>query len=267
MDTILREAQRLWPGAGTVTLKQSGQGQSHDIYLVTLSNSSQIIARVARQPDSLGLEKSAIEVLTHIKTSSSNCQIPKVHWHNLDQSREIPPIILEDFVPGRLLSIWNSSISKACQNAFLDSLAQFLLDLWSIEPLTRTTAQPLQNTYPEWLESEVDRGISRCLNRTANWGTASDYLVMRSMIPQIAHGLEFPSRNAIVHGDMNAHNFMVNENLELTGYVGPNYLRSLPTYTHELVLLIGIGRSRLLYQPWSNFHGSSLTCRAGTTME
>jgi RIO-like serine/threonine protein kinase len=42
---------------------------------------------------------------------------------------------------------------------------------------------------------------------------------MRSLIPHFTRGIGKITKIGIAHGDMNAYSFMVNEDLELTGYV------------------------------------------------
>ncbi|THY80950.1 hypothetical protein D6C93_09723, partial [Aureobasidium pullulans] len=215
-NTIIAEAQRLRSGDGSVTLEHSSlseQGRSHYIFVVTLADDSKMIARVARTQGSENLERRAINTLEHIKASNTDCQVPRIHWHNLDQPREVPPVILEDFIQGRSLNVWNSAIPEELQHAFLDSLAQFLLDLWYIEAPESPSASSTVRPYSNWLENEIDKAIRRCITGSGKWGTASDYLVMRSMIPQIAHRFDDFQTIGIAHGDMNAHNFIVNESV------------------------------------------------------
>ncbi|THX71698.1 hypothetical protein D6D04_09407 [Aureobasidium pullulans] len=237
-DIIIAEAQRLRFGDGSVTLEHSSlseQGRSHYIFVVTLADDSKIVARVARTQGTEKLERRAINTLKHIKASNTDCQVPRIHWHNLDQPREIPPVILEDLIQGRSLNIWNSAIPKELQHAFLDSLAQFLLDLWYVEAPESASASSTVRTYSNWLENEIDKAIRRCITGSGKWGNVSDYLVMRSMIPQIAHHLDDFQTIGIAHGDMNAHNFIVNERLELMGYVNTIYPR-YPAYLRYSVV-------------------------------
>ncbi|KEQ96676.1 hypothetical protein AUEXF2481DRAFT_650227 [Aureobasidium subglaciale EXF-2481] len=70
---------------------------------------------------------------------------------------------------------------------------------------------------------------------TGKWGKTSDYIVMRSMIPQIAQHLNVFSMIGIAHGDMNAHNFIVKERLELKEYVKDICL-CYQTYLHLSVI-------------------------------
>lgn len=65
----------------------------------------------------------------------------------------------------------------------------------------------------------MDRAIRRCISGTARWGKTADYLAMRSMMPYFAQDLDGLSMARIAHGDMNAHNFIVSQGFELTGYV------------------------------------------------
>jgi hypothetical protein len=85
-------------------------------------------------------ERRPIDVVQHIKKQNLDCRIPIIHWHNLDEPLKIPCIILMDLVPGGALSTWNASIPTNSRYIFLDSLAQFLLELWSTNATETTHA-------------------------------------------------------------------------------------------------------------------------------
>jgi aminoglycoside phosphotransferase (APT) family kinase protein len=130
----------------------------------------------------------------------------------------MPRIILMDLVPGRALSVWNSSIPINSRHTFLDALAQFLLELWSTNATGRTNASDNNLFHSRWLENLVDKAIARCITSSGRWGIASDYLVMRFLIPHYTLGVGEFTKLKIAHGDLNAHNFMVDEEFELTGF-------------------------------------------------
>ena len=65
-------------------------------------------------------------------------------------------------------------------------------------------------TYREWLREEVDRGLWRTLQGTANWGDPIHYLNRRSKIDELVPD---PDDGTLVirHGDLSALNVIVNE--------------------------------------------------------
>jgi hypothetical protein len=87
------------------------------------------------------------------------------------------------------------------------------LQLWS----TAAPSVPEQTSlYSAWLTESLDRGLRRTLNGTARWGDAIDYLIMRSMIPKFVEFDEYIGVG-FAHGDLNAHNIMINDDFHLTG--------------------------------------------------
>ncbi|KAI5238321.1 hypothetical protein E4T42_09006 [Aureobasidium subglaciale] len=110
-----------------------------------------------------------------------------------------------------------------------------VVDLWWIEGPGSVSASPTIKPYSRRPENEIDKAIRRCIAGTGKWGKASDYIVMRSMIPQIAQHLNVFSMIGIAHGDMNAHNFIVKERLELKEYVKDICL-CYQTYLHLSVI-------------------------------
>lgn len=219
-DIIVDECQRLRPGeiVGTVEPTEV-QGRAHDVYVVSFTNDSRLIARVARLEQKLELEKHALAIIQHIRERNPHCRLPTTYWHNLDQPHNGSLIVLQDLIPGRPLSVWNSDIPEKFRHTFLDALAQFLFDLWSTEAPGSVDASATMITYAEWLENRIDNAIRRCINGTARWGKAFDYLVMGSLIPHYTREVGEITKVGIAHGDMNAYNFMVNEEFDLTGYV------------------------------------------------
>jgi hypothetical protein len=219
-DAVVNECQRLRPGETITTIEPTDfQGRAHDVYLVSLTNGSKLIARVARSEQDAEFERRALDIIQHIKKHNPRCHLPMTYWHNLDQPNRTHIIVLQDLLPGKPLSVWNSSIPTKSRHTFLDALAQFLFDLWSTDAPRSENASATVISYTEWLEDKIDNAISRCINGTGRWGKASDYLVMRSLIPHYTRGIGKITKAGIAHGDMNAYNFMVNEKLELTGYV------------------------------------------------
>lgn len=223
---ILPQARSLRPGTGTVILhpgNTSQIGRSHDIYIVTLTDTSQILARVAKSQHNLALERRGVDMLEHIASVNPNCRVPKVYWHNLDRQQQNSPrenmIVLQELIPGKPLSVWNSLIPKSQQIRFLDSLAGFLVELWSTPVSESLDTNIPSKSYSQWLEDTIDKSIKRCITGTGKWGTTSDYLVMRSMIKHHSDDVDHVMEYGIAHGDLHAHNILVDERLELTGYV------------------------------------------------
>ncbi|KAI5274689.1 hypothetical protein E4T47_02304 [Aureobasidium subglaciale] len=193
-EVVVQECKRLRPHDTITSIEPcQGKGCLHIFWILSFANSPQLIARVAREHQIVELEKCDIDILQHIEKHSPNCPVPRIHWHNLDQTSKLP------------------SISSRC--VFLDGLARCLVDVWSTEALTATPTL----SYSTWLENDIDRAIRRCITGSNRWGKLSDYLVMRSLIPYHSRGVDHFKRISIAHGDMNAYNFMVNEAFELTG--------------------------------------------------
>lgn len=223
---ILPQARSLRPGTGTVTLdpgNTSQIGRSHDIFIVTLADTSQILARVAKPQHNLALERRGVNILKHIASVNPDCRVPKVYWHNLDKQQQNSPrenmIVLQELISGKPLGVWNSLIPQSQQIRFLNSLAGFLVELWST-PASRITEPELPAIpYSKWLEDMIDKAIKRCITGTGKWGTTHDYLVMRSMIKHYSDDVDHVMEYGTAHGDLHAHNILVGERLELTGYV------------------------------------------------
>ncbi|KAI5250183.1 hypothetical protein E4T43_00125 [Aureobasidium subglaciale] len=215
-EVVVQECKRLRPHDTITSIEPcQGKGCLHIFWILSFANSPQLIARVARKHQIVELEKCGIHILQHIEKHSSNCPVPRIHWHNLDQTSKLPSIVIQSFVPGRSLGIWNPSIPKSSRCVFMDGLARFLVDVWSIKASTATPTL----SYSTWLENDIDRAIRRCITGSNRWGNLSDYLVMRSLIPYHSRGVDHFKEISIAHGDMNAYNFMVNEAFELTGVV------------------------------------------------
>ncbi|KAL2813134.1 hypothetical protein BJX63DRAFT_421429 [Aspergillus granulosus] len=71
--------------------------------------------------------------------------------------------------------------------------------------------------YSTWLTESLDRGLRRTLRGTARWGSAINYLIMRSMIPDYAAEYDEYSGIGFAHGDLNAYNIMKSDEFHLTG--------------------------------------------------
>ncbi|CAD0095639.1 unnamed protein product, partial [Aureobasidium mustum] len=118
-----------------------------------------------------------------------------------------------------IVTLADGSKIIARQICFLDSLAGFLVELWSIPGLGCVGAETPNVPYSKWLQDMLDRAIKRCITGTGKWGTTRDYLVMRSMIGYYAYDYDYIAEYGIAHGDLHANNIMVNDLLQLTGYV------------------------------------------------
>lgn len=201
-DIIVDECQRLRPGETVETIEPTEfQGCAHDVYVVSLTNNSRFIARVARPGQDAELEERALKIMQHIRKHNPHCRLPTTHWHNLDQTHSDSLIVLQDLVPGRPLSVWNSDIPEELRYTFLDALAQFLFDLWSTEASESVGTSATVITYAKWLEDRIDNGIRRCINGTGRWGKAFDYLVMRSLIPHYTREIGEITQVGIAHGE------------------------------------------------------------------
>ncbi|KEQ91957.1 hypothetical protein AUEXF2481DRAFT_43653 [Aureobasidium subglaciale EXF-2481] len=113
-EVVVQECKRLRPH-DTITSIQpcQGKGCSHNLWIISFANSPQLIARVAQEHQILELEKRGIGILQHIEKHTPNCPVPRIHWHNVDQTSKHPSIVIQSFVPGRSLGTWNSSIPKS----------------------------------------------------------------------------------------------------------------------------------------------------------
>lgn len=169
-------------------------GRSHDIFIVTLADGSKIIARVAKPHHIHSLERRGVQILKHIASSNPNCLVPKVCWHNLDETSGEGMIVLQELIHGKPLSVWNASIPHTQQLRFLNSLAGFLVELWST-PTTRPETPKIP--YSKWLQDMLDKAIKRCITGTGKWGTTIDYLVMRSMIGYYSCDYDYITEYAI----------------------------------------------------------------------
>lgn len=282
---ILPQARSLRPGTTKITLSPgntSQVGHSHDIFIVTLADSSKIIARVAKSHHIHSLERRGVQILKHIASSDPNCLVPKVYWHNLDDEQQRISaegmVVLQELVSGKPLSVWNSSLPHSQQMRFLNSLAGLLVELWSIPVLGCVGQDTPDIPYSQWLQDMVDRAIKRYITGSSKWGNTRDYLVMRSMIGYYAYDYDHIAEYGIAHGDLHANNIMVNDLLELTGYVFK--IAYYPLYSHsstissssplihktQTVSLTGIGLLKLLSQQSSNSHGLLPMCLVGITM-
>ncbi|KEQ58823.1 uncharacterized protein M437DRAFT_58321 [Aureobasidium melanogenum CBS 110374] len=232
---ILPQARLLRPGTGPVTLSpgnSSQEGCSHNIFIVTLADSSHIIARVAKSHNFDSLERNGVDMLNHITSLRPELKVPKVLWHNLDSKQEQTPreftIVLQDLIPGKPLGSWNELIPQSQQMCFLDSLARFLVELWSIPTSGTIETEVPALLYSQWLENMIDKAIRRCITGDSRWGTTRDYLVMRSLISYYASPHDHITEYGIAHGDMHALNIMVDERLELSGVVDWDWTFTAP---------------------------------------
>jgi trans-aconitate methyltransferase len=133
-DVVVNEYQHLRPGEAVATIEPTAfQGRAHDVYLVSLTDSSKLIARVARSEQDAEFERRALDVTQHIKKHNPHCRLPITHWHNLYQPERTSIIVLQDLITGKPLGVWNSSLPTRSRHTFLDALAQFLFGLWSTD--------------------------------------------------------------------------------------------------------------------------------------
>lgn len=213
---ILQLCEIIRPGVAVATIKKIGQGGSHSLYSVRFQSDTTWVARVCDYMNA-ALEKRAITVLKHLTALETSSLIPKVQGSNLEHNDPaLSCVVLLDFYEGKPLHIWNSELSSTSRNMFLNDLAEFLLDLWSAPP-PHELCKGVEPNYTRWLVGQVDRGIKRCINKSAAWGDAIDYLIMRATIQDFSSDMDQKTGLAISHGDMNADNFITNDRLKLVG--------------------------------------------------
>lgn len=152
----------------------------------------------------------AVEKLQYVKEHRPNIPAPSIF---VDKENGIAYM---EWVRGEPLSVWNSEIALSDRRRFLDGLAEFLLQLWTV-PVPANFVTGTECSYSAWLTKGVDRGVRRTLNKMARWGNAVDYLIMRSMIPDYAAELDTCTEFEFSHGDMHAYNMLKTEIFELTG--------------------------------------------------
>lgn len=145
--------------------------------------------------------------------------LPTIHGHNLcgRAADEITPLLIfMDQIAGHPLSTWGfSAIDVLQRDIFLQSLARFLLDLWSTEVPEADMAGlgVVPRTYAEWLVSELDRAISIRLDNDNVWGNIIDFLVMRAWVHLYIKDVntKFGKRMAVGHGNLDENSIMIGE--------------------------------------------------------
>ncbi|KAJ6780909.1 hypothetical protein PWT90_03984 [Aphanocladium album] len=227
--SVLAYASRLRSGITcAIANEEPRMGGSHRVYKLVFADSVVWAARENIDPNNWGLDLNATEKLRYIKEQRPNLRAPLTFVNKKDR------VIYMEWLNGDVLFAWDHHISLANRCRFLDGLAEFLLQLWTVEAPPKFATQT-DRSYSAWLTKSLDRGVHRTLNKTARWGDAIDYLIMRSMIPQYAAELDSYNRLGFAHGDMHAENMMRTEDFEFTGaidwdwaYVGP-----LPAVIHH----------------------------------
>jgi hypothetical protein len=76
----------------------------------------------------------------------------------------------------------------------------------------------VSSSYAAWLYDSIDRGLRRTIQKTANWGDPIDYLIQRSSISKYSRNSRDEQGYAFRHGDLNAHNILVDAHGHLEGY-------------------------------------------------
>ena len=207
---ILSEACFLRPGFQCSFADETPcHGCSHNVFKIIFEDSVQWAARVCYDPNNWPYELRAAEMFQHIKQHHPEIRAPNIFF------KAEYPVLYSEWVTGKPLAIWNSRILLIKRQRFLDNLAEFLLQLWTI-PLP-APALPPKSPYSVWLTESLDRGLRRTLAGTARWGNAVDYLIMRSMIPSYTAECDKYTDIGFAHGDLNAHNIMIDSDFQLTG--------------------------------------------------
>lgn len=207
---LLAEASRLHSGCKCwLVNKRPIRGGSHDVFEIEFSDSAQWAVRICREAHDWPAEIRAAKTLQHLKRHHPQIRAPTVHGTK-------HPLWFLDWVDGAPMTKWDMEIPVKVRRGFLDDMAEFLLQLWSTPAPDFAFPKPTA-PYSRWLLQTVDRAIGRTLSGEARWGDALEFLIMRSMIPYYSVAVEEYSKIAIAHGDLNAHNIMVDNDLRLTG--------------------------------------------------
>lgn len=196
----------------TLADKKPRHGGSHSVFEIIFEDSVRWAARVSHGPENWKMEHRAMQYLQHIKQQRPDLKAPNVFV------KAEHPVSYSEWVSGEPLAIWNFQIPLTKRHRFLDDLAEFLLQLWTIHaPPASLSTRNHSPVYSAWLTESIDRGVRRTLAGTARWGDAIDYLIMRSMIPDYAAEFDECAGVGFDHGDLNAHNIMKSDDLQLTG--------------------------------------------------
>ena len=205
---LLAKASYFRPGFRCSLANEApSHGCSHTVYKIIFEDSVQWAARVCHDPSDWPYELRATEMFQHVKQECPDIRAPNIHFE------AECPILYSEWVGGKALATWNSQIPLVKRQRFLDDLAEFLVQLWTTPPLD-SAVRP-KTPYSVWLTESLNRGLRRTLAGTARWGDAIDYLIMRSMI--LSHAIECDKYIGFAHGDLNAHNIMIDDDFHLTG--------------------------------------------------
>ncbi|KAI2670335.1 hypothetical protein N7451_008905 [Penicillium sp. IBT 35674x] len=196
-------------------------GGSHLVFQIVFEDSVRWAARVSKDPDNWKSELRAVKQFQHIKKLRPEIKAPSLFIE------EQHPVLYSEWVSGEPLATWNSQIPMFKRHRFLDDLAEFLLQLWTV-PVPSDMAQGKSCLYSVWLTESLDRGLRRTLGGTARWGNAIDYLIMRSLIPDYAAEFDGCTGVGFAHGDLNAHNIMKSHDFHLTGVIDWDWMSVAP---------------------------------------
>ncbi|KAJ6019504.1 hypothetical protein N7522_001571 [Penicillium canescens] len=219
---VLSEASRLRHGIPCSFADDNPYvGGSHRVFKVVFEDSVRWAARINQDPNNWETELRAVRRFQHVKKQCVEIKAP-----NLYVAAE-HPVLYSEWVSGNPLAVWNSKIPLLKRHILLDDLAEFLLQLWTTA--VPSALAPEQNClYSVWLTQSLDRGLRRTLTGTAKWGNATDYLIMRSMVPKYAAEFDKYIGVGFTHGDLNAHNVMINDDFNLTGVIDWDWMSVAP---------------------------------------
>ncbi|OAA80303.1 Protein kinase-like domain protein [Akanthomyces lecanii RCEF 1005] len=213
MVGIPANASRLRSGISCSFAREEPRaGGSHRVFKIIFEDSVVWAARENIDPELWETDLKGIKKLQYIRQQRPSLQAPDIFVVEEDH------IMYLDWVKGKPLSVWNLQIPRSNRHQFLDGFADFLLQLWTIEAPPEFVTDT-RDSYAAWLTKSLDRGLRRTFNKTARWGNAVDYLIMRSMIPDYASKFDKYTEFGFSHGDMNAYNILRAENFELTGVI------------------------------------------------
>lgn len=186
------------------------RGRSHRVFKVVFEDSVQWAARICDDPGNWKSELRAVRQFQYIKRQCPNMKAPNLF---VEEER---PVLYSEWISGKPLAIWNNQVPLVKRQRILTGLAEFLLQIWTVN-VPPDFAPEKNRLYSVWLTESLDRALRRTLSGTARWGNAVDYLIMRSMIPDYADEFDGYSGFGFTHGDLNAHNIMRNDDFDLTG--------------------------------------------------
>lgn len=123
---ITSEATRMRKGVKCAVSGNAHIGGSHQVFKVVFDDGVQWAARVPNSDSLINLELGSVTLFQHIKQKRPQIQAPAIYADT--ESR----IIFTEWIGGEPLAVWNSQISLDMRHKFFSSLADFLIQLWTV---------------------------------------------------------------------------------------------------------------------------------------